>query len=142
MAEWITQIDRWIGYALSIISIVSCIIATIKAIKEKKLTKIKDYAITAIQEAERLLAKDGTTPISGEAKKEIVLAKIQTICNNLGYKYNEDEWSAIIETYVELTLNVNQREKDANRLQAAMEEKAEQAAKAVPVEQKTNSVSF
>lgn len=142
MAEWITQIDRWIGYALSIISIVSCIIATIKAIKEKKFTKIKDYAITAIQEAERLLAKDGTTPISGEAKKEIVLAKIQTICNNLGYKYNEDEWSAIIETYVELTLKVNQREKDANRLQAAMEEKAEQAAKAVPVEQKTNSVSF
>lgn len=120
MAEFLSNINMWLGYLLTLLSFVSFIVALIKAIKSKQYEKIKSLLVGFIEEAENLTSKNGEA-VAGIVKKQVVLAKIQTTCANMGYKYVESVWSGLIDTYVELTLKVNQREQDKTKLVKAEE---------------------
>lgn len=114
-AEIIGRVDVWLGYLLTLISLISFVVAIIKAIKNKKYNEIVNCMIGFIQDAETFTCKNGET-VDGSVKKEIVLSKIRNICNNLNYKYDETTWSNLVDNYVEFTLRVNQREKDKDKL--------------------------
>lgn len=115
MEEFFSNVNLWLGYAISIITIISFAVALIKAIKSKQYDKIKGLVIGFIEEAENLTSKSGEA-VAGAVKKEVVLAKIQNACVNIGLKYNASIWGAIVDKYVELTLKVNQREQDKIKL--------------------------
>ena len=115
MAEFFSKVDVWLGYLLTVITLISFVVAIVKAIKSKKYDKIKGLAIGFIEEAEKLTSKNGDA-VAGSVKKSVVLAQIQTICSNMHYKYNEKVWSGVVDQYVELTLKVNQREQDKAKL--------------------------
>ena len=129
----LSRVDLIISYILTVASLVSFIIAMVKAIKNKKFNEVKDLAIGFIEEAEKLTSKNGDA-VAGQVKKEVVLSKIRTICSNVNYKYKEEVWSKVIDEYVELTLKVNQRTVDKtkleNRARAEAEEKARLEAEA------------
>lgn len=120
--DWKTLVcsgEFWGTIATLVILIVSTIISVIKAIKNKQFGKLKEIMIGFIQDAELLTAKDGVSPVSGETKKEIVLANMSVACQNCGYKFNKEVWSTLIDTYVEFSLKVNakQKEKQDNQQQ-------------------------
>lgn len=115
MIEVLSAIKLYAGYVLTIISLISFVVALIKAIKNKQFSKIKDLMIGFIEEAETLTCKNGQA-VDGNVKKEIVLSKIRTICNNVNYKFDETTWSTLVDQYVEFTLKVNQREQDKEKL--------------------------
>lgn len=115
MVEVLSAIKLWAGYVLTIISLISFVVAMVKAIKNKQFGKIKDLMIGFIEDAETLTCKNGQA-VDGTVKKEIVLSKIRTICNNMNYKFDETTWSGLVDQYVEFTLKVNQREQDKEKL--------------------------
>lgn len=123
-AQIFSKVDMWLGYLLTIISIISFVIALIKAIKAKQYEKVKGLITGLIAEAEKLTSKNGD-PVNGSVKKSVVLAQVQTICSNMHYKYDEKVWSAVIDEYVNLTIKVNQREQD--KAKVIQEEKKENA---------------
>ena len=94
--------DVLVGAGTGGVAIISGIAA---AIKNKNWAKLKEALAEYVKEAE-LLNADGTV------KKEIVLAKAQTLCVTLGIKYNEAKISAIVESIVLLSKVVNARDKD------------------------------
>jgi hypothetical protein len=100
-----------------IISIVAYVIEMLKAIKEKRYQDIAGLTIGFIEDAEKLTSKNGDA-VSGEVKKKVVLANIQTICSAKNFKYDENLWSSMIDTYVGLTLRVNQRQQDVAKVKA------------------------
>ena len=102
IANFFAQVDVWLGYALTLISLISFIVAVVKNIKDKNFNKVKDLVKGFVQEANNLKAKDGVSNVSGQTKKEIVMAKIRVSCTNFGIKFNEDVWSSIVEMYVDL----------------------------------------
>lgn len=118
MSEFFSNVNNWLGYLLTIISLVSTVVAFIKAVKDKKFGQVKELAIEFIEQAENLKSKNGDS-VAGSVKKEVVLAKIQTACKNFGLKYDETTWSTIIDTYVDLTLRVNQRAQDKQKIALA-----------------------
>ena len=111
MANFLNKAEVWIGYVLTIISMVSFVVALFKALKAKKYDKIVGMMIGFIKEAEAFTCKNGQS-VDGSVKKEVVMSKIRIACSNLGYKFNEATWSKLIDEYVEFTLRVNQREHD------------------------------
>lgn len=121
LAEIFSRVEVWIGYVLSIISLISFVVALIKAIKAKQYDKVKGLVSGFIEEAEKLTSKNGDA-VAGSVKKSVVLAQVQTICSNMHYKYDEKVWSAVIDEYVNLTLKVNQREQDKAKLVEKTEE--------------------
>lgn len=102
IANFFAQVDVWLGYALTLISLISFIFALVKNIKDKNFNKVKDLVKGFVQEANNLKAKDGVTAVSGVTKKEIVMSKIRVACTNFGVKFNEEVWSNIVEIYVDL----------------------------------------
>lgn len=114
--EWLSQINTTLGVVISLISavafLVSFIIALVQAIKGKKYSEIAGLVEGFIQDAEKLVAKDGETPVSAETKKEVVLAKTRMACSQKKYKFNADQWSDFIEEKIDFSKNVNQRDKD------------------------------
>lgn len=118
MNEFLSNVNNWIGYLLAIVSLVGTIVASIMAIKDKKFGKVQELAIEFIKQAESLKSKNGDS-VAGSVKKEVVLAKVQTACKNFGLKYDETIWSTIIDNYVDLTLRVNQRAQDKQKIALA-----------------------
>lgn len=118
MDEFLSNVNNWLGYLLAIVSLVGTIVASIMAIKDKKFGKVQELAIEFIKQAESLKSKNGDS-VAGSVKKEVVLAKVQTACKNFGLKYDETIWSTIIDNYVDLTLRVNQRAQDKQKIALA-----------------------
>lgn len=115
IGDFFSKVDMWLGYLLTIISLISFAVALIKAIKAKQYEKVKGLVTGFIAEAEKLTSKNGD-PVTGSVKKSVVLAQVQTICSNMHYKYDEKVWSKVVDEYVNLTLKVNQREQDKAKL--------------------------
>lgn len=118
MNEFLSNVNNWLGYLLAIVSLVGTFVASIMAIKDKKFGKVQELAIEFIKQAESLKSKNGDS-VAGSVKKEVVLAKVQTACKNFGLKYDETIWSTIIDNYVDLTLRVNQRAQDKQKIALA-----------------------
>lgn len=97
------------SYWTTIITTVTTLAGIVSAIrtyiKTKNWNSVKDAVSKYVQEAEKLDA-------AGVLKKEIVLAKIRTLCVERRIKFNEQKVSAMIESVVELTKTVNARAKD------------------------------
>lgn len=104
--------EFWSTVATVVVLVVTTIISAVKAIKNKQFGKLKEIMINFIQDAELLTAKDGVSPVSGETKKEIVLANMSVACQNCGYKFDKEVWSKMIDIYVEFTLKVNAKQKE------------------------------
>jgi hypothetical protein len=101
--NWITaNWDVLLGAGVATVSFVSGVVA---AVKNRNWNKLKEALVEYVKEAEALQA-------GGEVKKEVVLAKAQTLCVALKIKYNEQKVSAIVESIVLLSKIVNARDKD------------------------------
>lgn len=96
---------NWATIVTTFTTIAGFFSAAITYIKTKNWNKVKDAVSEYVKEAEKLST-------AGVIKKEIVLAKIRTLCVKLKIKFNEEKVSALIESVVKLTKEVNAREKD------------------------------
>ena len=98
--NFFAQTEVWLGYAISLLTLISTIIAIVKSIKDKNFNKVKELIEDFITEANNLKAKDGITNVSGATKKEIVMAKIRIACTKFNVKFNEKLWSKIVDEAV------------------------------------------
>ena len=89
-----------------LISFIGLITAFIKAIKTKKWDSLKAALCTFMEEAENL------SHLSGQDKKNYVLDKAEKFCAEHGFNFDIDKVSSAIETLIDITKKVNQREKD------------------------------
>lgn len=87
--------------------------ATTEAERQKALNEASEVATNLIQEAETtykqiddiLHQRNGSG--SGTLKKESVMAKLQTYCNDKGIPFDKDYWSNKVDSIVAMTKNVN-----------------------------------
>lgn len=114
-AEIVGNVEMWLGYFLTLISLISTVFAICEAIKSKKFSEIRNHLMNFIKEAETFTCKNGQS-VDGKVKKEIVLSRVQTLCSQLKFKYDEETWSNLVDSYVNLTLSVNQRPQDKTKL--------------------------
>jgi len=101
--KWLNA--NWQTILTTFTTIAGFITATITYIKTKNWNAVKSAVSEYVKEAEKL-------ETAGVIKKEIVLAKMRTLCVRKRIKFNEEKVSALIESVVSLTKSVNAREKD------------------------------
>lgn len=80
---------------------VKLILVVIKKIKEGKIAEIPDLLLNYMAEAEKLIGA------SGETKKAVVMAKVQTYCAENKIKYDEATVSDLIEKRIDYSKEVN-----------------------------------
>lgn len=95
----------WTTIITTVTTLAGIVSAIITYIKTRNWDTVKRAVNEYVKEAEKL---DG----AGVLKKEIVMAKIRTLCANKKIKFNEQKISGLIESVVELTKTVNARAKD------------------------------
>lgn len=97
--------ENWETLVASFTTVAGFVTAIITYIKTRNWDTVKIAVNEYVKEAEKL---DG----AGVLKKEIVMAKIRTLCASKRIKFNEQKISGLVESVVTLTKTVNAREKD------------------------------
>jgi hypothetical protein len=97
----ISLIITLIGLVSALIPVIIKLVSVFKKLaKEKNWQKIVSAVYSAIVEAEKL-------SITGAEKKEFVLKTIKTFCTNLEIDFPEDEVSALIDSLITITKEIN-----------------------------------
>ena len=109
----IEEIIRIVSLSCSLlVSVVGFAITLYKYIKTAIETGKWDKLETALKEF--IENVECLTNLTGEEKKEIVLAKASNFCQTIGLKFDVVKVSTTIEDLISLSKKVNQREKDKN----------------------------
>lgn len=111
MLEELDLILSLIATAIPLIGVILYLLA--KLFKSKRLEKIaneyaqyQDLMKGLIVQAEKFGSKQG------DKKKEWVLEQLHSYAEKVGFDYDEDELSEMIEDVIDLTKKVNKRAKD------------------------------
>lgn len=117
LLSWIPQDSVWYNIMQGFIAVV--ILATLGVmlflyLKQRNKTKLANTLMVirkimeeAAQAAEQLKAKDQVSELSADAKREIVLARIQSACVQYGMSYVEDFWTEELNSYIAKTKEIN-----------------------------------
>ncbi len=117
LLSWIPEDTVW--YRIAQLVIVIIIIGSLAAmailyIKQRDKTRLANTLLIirkimeeAAQAAEALKAKDQVTELSADAKREIVLSKVQDACVKYGMDYVEDFWTNELNAYIAKTKEIN-----------------------------------
>lgn len=114
MTETLKLVLSILGTSLAWVSLISTLV--VKQVKSNKLKKIAsqlnfftDQAQKYVSEAEKFLN------YSGKDKKEYVMTKVNQAAIDNKVKFDKETVSSLIEKIVDITKNVNKREKDKGK---------------------------